>query len=378
MLVVTKKNIFILAVAFIFGLISVWPALALENAEPLPINLDIRNANAQKQRDLIGQYGESGFYLCFTCAPDKLDNPFAVAACLRGAGYCLADRSAPAVNCSAGEAPSAGRCVALSDACRENFGEAAYYLGFEENGHYTCGCQDGYIWNNNKTRCIQAACPDDYLYYSAYRNPDGGFLHGRCVTRDDACRIEFGEHSFWLRLEGDGGYLCACAAGWEWSEDRSACSRAVPVLGTSASFEDETVYPETVEREKAVAGKPDKALAARLSGRILLQVEENGEAWYMNPSDQKRYFLSSPDKAFALMRDLGLGATHDFLTTHSVYPDHVLGKILIDVDDLGRAYYISPSDRLAYYLGSPAEAFSVMRKLGLGISNNDIRKLEVK
>ena len=77
------------------------------------------------------------------------------------------------------------------------------------------------------------------------------------------------------------------------------------------------------------------------------------------------------------MRDLGLGATHDFLTTHHVYPDHVLGKILIDVDDLGRAYYINPLDRLAYYLGSPTEAFLVMRKLGLGINNNDIRGLEL-
>jgi hypothetical protein len=30
-----------------------------------------------------------------------------------------------------------------------------------------------------------------------------------------------------------------------------------------------------------------------------------------------------------------------------------------------------------HYLGRPADAFHVMKNLGLGISNNDIRKIEV-
>jgi len=31
-------------------------------------------------------------------------------------------------------------------------------------------------------------------------------------------------------------------------------------------------------------------LAQKLSGRILLQVESKGEAWYINPSNLKKYF----------------------------------------------------------------------------------------
>ena len=51
-------------------------------------------------------------------------------------------------------------------------------------------------------------------------------------------------------------------------------------------------------------------LANRLKGRILLQVESKGEAWYVNPDNLKRYYLGRPDDAFKVMRELGLGITN--------------------------------------------------------------------
>ena len=65
----------------------------------------------------------------------------------------------------------------------------------------------------------------------------------------------------------------------------------------------------------------------------MLQVEENGEAWYVYPDDLKKYYLGRPADAFGVMRELGLGATPEFITSHTLFPSHVLGKILIDVDD---------------------------------------------
>lgn len=119
----------------------------------------------------------------------------------------------------------------------------------------------------------------------------------------------------------------------------------------------------------------DPALANRLSGQILLQVEKKGEAYYIYPSDKKRYYLGRPTDAFNVMRKLGLGATHDFITSHTIYPTNVLGKILLDVEKKGEAYYIYPKDRKAYYLGKPKDAFKVMRELGLGITNSDLSKI---
>ncbi|MEK9152168.1 MAG: C25 family cysteine peptidase, partial [Patescibacteria group bacterium] len=110
-------------------------------------------------------------------------------------------------------------------------------------------------------------------------------------------------------------------------------------------------------------------------GKIFLQVESRGEAFYVYPDDKKRYYLGRPADAFAVMRQLGLGVRHDFMLQSTVFPTHVVGKILIDVDDRGKAYYISPSDRQAYYLGRPADAFRVMRSQGLGITNGALARI---
>ncbi|MBI2551158.1 hypothetical protein HYV73_02315 [Candidatus Uhrbacteria bacterium] len=56
--------------------------------------------------------------------------------------------------------------------------------------------------------------------------------------------------------------------------------------------------------------KTDAALAKRLSGRILLQVETNGEAWYVNPADLKRYYMKDGNAAYQIMRFLGVGITN--------------------------------------------------------------------
>jgi hypothetical protein len=54
----------------------------------------------------------------------------------------------------------------------------------------------------------------------------------------------------------------------------------------------------------------DSALVSRLKGRILLQVESKGEAWYVNPSDGKRYYMKNGDAAYQIMRFLSLGITN--------------------------------------------------------------------
>ena len=51
-------------------------------------------------------------------------------------------------------------------------------------------------------------------------------------------------------------------------------------------------------------------IAANLSGRILLQVESHGEAWYVNPVNLKRYYLGRAQDAFTIMRSLGVGVTN--------------------------------------------------------------------
>lgn len=123
-------------------------------------------------------------------------------------------------------------------------------------------------------------------------------------------------------------------------------------------------------------------LQEKLSGRILLQVEEKGKAWYVDPATQNRAYLGRPADAFRVMRELGLGitntdlekiATSDAATaTNTVFTKKLAGKILLQVQANGEAWYINPTDLKRYFLGRPSDAFSVMRGLGLGISNKDM------
>ncbi len=126
-------------------------------------------------------------------------------------------------------------------------------------------------------------------------------------------------------------------------------------------------------------------LAQTLSGRILLDVQNKGEAWYVDPSTQERYFLGRPTDAFAVMRKLGVGinnanfqkiaqagttAKGDLNLTKKLS-----GKIILEVEKKGEAWYVNPVDLKKYYLGKPADAFAVMRKLGLGIKSTDLAKI---
>lgn len=180
----------------------------------------------------------------------------------------------------------------------------------------------------------------------------------------------------------------------------------------------------------------DNTIASRTKGKILLQVEDNGEAWYVNPSNLKRYYMGRPQDAFDLMRNLGTGITNADLAKMPVgligdnntdsdsdglnddlekalgtnpaeedsdndgYGDKVeitsgynplatglakldanftktnSGKIFLQVESEGAAWYVNPADNKRYYLNRPTDAFSVMRSLGLGIKSSELAIIE--
>ncbi len=177
------------------------------------------------------------------------------------------------------------------------------------------------------------------------------------------------------------------------------------------------------------------SLNDRLKGRVLLQVEQKGEAWYVDPENGERRFLGRPNDAFNLMRDIGVGiinkdlekipvadanmegpdtdgdglsdAFEDAIGTDKNNTDtdgdgyndkeEIIGgynpkgkgkinidnnfakihngKVFIQVEGHGEAWYINPVDGKRYFLFRPKDAFNVMRKLGLGITDNDLDKI---
>lgn len=202
---------------------------------------------------------------------------------------------------------------------------------------------------------------------------------------------------------------------------------------------DENSNSENLEDSKVVIDKiklQNMNMYTSLRGKIVLKVEDNGEAYYIHPSSQEMYFLGRPDDAFRVMREQGIGISNENLkkipiggiedlfgddsdgdgltdmfedaigtdknkkdTDGDGYDDKSelnngynpngtgdvstsksfslasQGKIFLQVEQNGEAWYISPINNKRYFLGRPNDAFNVMRNLGLGISNTNFDNL---
>jgi len=115
----------------------------------------------------------------------------------------------------------------------------------------------------------------------------------------------------------------------------------------------------------------------KLVGKILLQVEAHGEAYYVNPKDGKRYYMANGNEAYRIMRYLGVGITNANLNkikTNKSFAKLHSGKIFLQVEAHGEAYYIDFDGNL-HYLKDGSAAYNIMRELGLGISNNNLNKI---
>lgn len=134
------------------------------------------------------------------------------------------------------------------------------------------------------------------------------------------------------------------------------------------------------------------AFSSGLDGKICLQTEEHGEAWYIDPVSRQRYYLGRPADAFRLMKNFSLGISDKDLARlfgeipsggKKVYQAkdeemaaRLSGRIMLRVQSKGEAYYINPDNLAGYYLGSPDDAFRIMQSLGLGISNKDLQQIK--
>lgn len=178
-----------------------------------------------------------------------------------------------------------------------------------------------------------------------------------------------------------------------------------------------------------------QTLTERVKGSILLQVESKGEAWYVSPVDNKRYSLGRPSDAFEVMRQKGIGITNNDLKkipiavlpiagedqdgdqlsdmletaigtnptmadsdsdgfldnielingynpmgsgkliTDATFSAKQRGKILLQVEGRGEAWYVNPENNKRYFLGRADDAFNIMRQLGIGITNKNLNAI---
>ncbi|MDO8582207.1 MAG: ice-binding family protein [bacterium] len=143
----------------------------------------------------------------------------------------------------------------------------------------------------------------------------------------------------------------------------------------------------------AIGGTPSSS--ASLNGKILLQVQQHGEAWYVHPDSGLRYYMKDGQTAYQMMRNFGLGITDKNLTaipsiesvdalkastsacSGTSAANKVKGKILLQVQQHGEAWYVDVTKCRRIYLKDGAAAYTVMRFLGLGITDANLVKLKI-
>lgn len=141
---------------------------------------------------------------------------------------------------------------------------------------------------------------------------------------------------------------------------------------------------DSVSTSASASHVENMALERATMGRILLQVERNGEAWHSDPASRRLAYLGRPADAFRAMREFGLGITNRDL--EKIYQNgedkrggalaqRLAGRILLQVEDYGKAWYVDPVSLQRVYLGNPSDAFLIMSTMGIGISNSNLQKL---
>jgi len=134
-----------------------------------------------------------------------------------------------------------------------------------------------------------------------------------------------------------------------------------------------------------------QSLAQQLVGKILLQVEDHGEAWYVHPDNMQRYYLRDGEAAYNLMRFFSLGITDvdlaliptvadttEMLSATSIcssnsFANMLSGQILLQVQQNGEAWYVDTNKCRSIYMKDGAAAYDIMRFLGLGITTKDLQ-----
>ncbi|PLX21082.1 hypothetical protein C0584_03510 [Candidatus Parcubacteria bacterium] len=136
-----------------------------------------------------------------------------------------------------------------------------------------------------------------------------------------------------------------------------------------------------IEREKKLTKSPDYEFSDKLKGKIVLQVESNGEAWYIDPIDLKRYYFGSPRETYLFIREkskyLSGEEIFDYLFFEKIFPKELSGRFIANQDEDNEFYYVLPDSLLAVKINSAKEAFRLLKDNGVGISNQEIRKIEV-
>ncbi len=236
---------------------------------------------------------------------------------------------------------------------------------------------------------------------------------------------------------GGGSYIAPVVTSTSTATTTMLVATTTVIFGNIKTVTKEYIE-SVIKAEEKLIKKIDNVLTKRLAGRILLQTETNGQAWYLDPISFKRYYLADGQSSFETLRKFSLGIKNIDIAKIPVglesrftmadsdndgLPDkleeaigtdpdiadtdgdgfsdgdevkngynpngvnklsfstplinRLKGRIVIQTESKGEAWYINPVNGKRYYLANGEAAYQIMRYLSLGISNANIQKIQV-
>lgn len=187
--------------------------------------------------------------------------------------------------------------------------------------------------------------------------------------------------------------------------------------------------------EKTAYSIEDYNLYNQLKGKIIMLVESQGEAYYVNPDNNLVYYLGHSTNALKVMQSFAKGISNQNLNKiktgvlnqygndtdrdglsdsleialgtnqnsfnsdgdrysdkeeitngynangagklpiSTAFTNKMKGKILLQAESLGQTWYVNPSDGKKYMFSSQYEIGDIIKQLAIGISNSNFNKL---
>jgi hypothetical protein len=277
-----------------------------------------------------------------------------------------------------------------------------------------------------------------YFYYrkggagkqSALTDPVQGLEHTASTSQ-----LASGEYEGWSVSKNDEGFSLKSEI-VNFKINYKPVLSSIPKASSTTAQSAKTIAPTSIVGGSGAVKIKNLGMFEKLKGRIIMRANAGGEAYYVDPGKKMRFFLGRPADAFKVMREQGIWISNGSLASIQVglikqdgadtdkdgladmledaigtdklkgdtdgdghkdkdeissgyspvikgkkenidnkFSASQAGKILLQVEGRGEAWFVDPKDNKRYFLGRPADAFAAMRALGLGINEADFGKL---
>ncbi|MBL7057931.1 hypothetical protein ISS03_01205 [Patescibacteria group bacterium] len=182
------------------------------------------------------------------------------------------------------------------------------------------------------------------------------------------------------------------------TETEDELSNVIEIVSKTESEDEEIVNVSDFSDEELTEAEPsdipeakeDPALTERLFGKMLLDVEGNGEVYYLDPVTGGKEYLADGSAAQKLLERRALGINEqnfanliigtekeeESVCKTSKLSNRLKGRIVLRVEKNGEAYWINPNNCKAYYAGTHEASYELMKKMSLGVKKNDLAKIK--